>query len=89
MAFVAFTLVGVVFSFVTMTNMVVGRRLPDHNRVGIFSILQSGVFLGLGGGALVGGVISKATTPEVAAGTALAVAAATLFGAMALMSEPR
>ena len=89
MAFVAFTLVGVIFSFVTMTNMVVGRRLPDHNRVAIFSILQSGVFLGLGVGALVGGVISEATTPEVAAGTALAVAAATLFAAMALISEPR
>ena len=73
LAFVAFALVGVVFLVVTTTNVVVGRRLPDDNRVSIFSILQSGVFLGLSLGALLGGVMSEATSPETAAGLALLV----------------
>ncbi|MEM7286862.1 MAG: MFS transporter [Actinomycetota bacterium] len=73
LAFVAFALVGVVFLVVTTTNVVVGRRLPDSNRVSIFSILQSGVFLGLSVGALLGGVVSEATSPETAAGLALLV----------------
>lgn len=88
MAFVAFALVGVTFSFVTTTNMVVGRRIPDQNRVGIFSILQSGVFLGFSLGALIGGVISEATSPEFAAGAALAVTAVSLLGVASLVSEP-
>ena len=60
--FAAFALVGVVFLVVTTTNVVVGRRLPDTNRVSIFSILQSGVFLGLSLGALLGGVVSMVAT---------------------------
>ena len=88
MAFVAFALVGVTFSFVTTTNMVVGRRIPDQNRVGIFSILQSGVFLGFSLGALMGGVISEATSPEFAAGAALAVTAVSLLVVSPLASEP-
>lgn len=79
LAFVAFFLVGVVFSFVTLTNVVCGRRLPDENRVAIFSMLQTGVFLGLTLGSLLGGVISELTSPEVAAGSALAAGAATLL----------
>ena len=81
-AFVAFALVGVIFSFVTMTNVVVGRRLPDDNRVTIFSVLQTGVFLGLSVGALSGGILSEATSPERAAGAALAIAGASLFAAI-------
>ncbi|MCP3857157.1 MAG: MFS transporter [Actinomycetia bacterium] len=83
LAFLAFALVGVVFSFTTMTNVVVGRRLPDENRVAIFSILQTGVFLGLSLGSLAGGLISDATSPEVAAGAALAVAAVGLLAGIA------
>ncbi len=87
LAFVAFALVGVIFSFVTMTNVVVGRRLPEHNRVSIFSILQTGVFLGLSVGALLGGVVSEATSPEVAAGSALALGAASLAVALVFVAE--
>ncbi len=89
LAFVAFALVGVIFSFVTMTNVVVGRRLPEDNRVGIFSILQTGVFLGLSVGALLGGVDSEATSPAVAAGSALALGAASLAVALPLVGERR
>ncbi len=89
LAFVAFALVGVIFSFVTMTNVVVGRRLPEDNRVGIFSILQTGVFLGLSVGALLGGVVSEATSPEVAAGSALAFGAASLAVALPFVGEGR
>ncbi|MGI9624821.1 MAG: MFS transporter [Acidimicrobiales bacterium] len=78
-AFVAFGLLGVIFVVVTTTNVVVGRRLPDSNRVSIFSILQSGVFLGLSLGAFLGGVLSEATSPEVAAGSAMAVCAVGLL----------
>ncbi len=87
LAFAAFALVGVVFSFVTMTNVVVGRRLPDDNRVSIFSILQTGVFLGLSVGSLLGGVVSEATSPEVAAGAALALGAASLLAAIPALSN--
>jgi predicted MFS family arabinose efflux permease len=79
LAFVAFFLIGIVFSFVTLTNVVCGRRLPAENRVAIFSMLQTGVFLGLTLGALLGGVVSELTSPEVAAGSALVIAAATLL----------
>lgn len=79
LAFVAFFLIGVIFSFVTLTNVVVGRRLPTENRVAIFSMLQTGVFLGLTTGALLGGVLSELTSPEVAAGAALAIAAVALL----------
>ena len=81
-AFVTFFLVGVIFGFVTWTNVVVGRRIPEDNRVGIFSILQSGVFLGLSLGALGGGVVSELTTPEIAAGGAMALGAVCLLGAV-------
>ncbi|MEM8904209.1 MAG: hypothetical protein AAGF02_10935, partial [Actinomycetota bacterium] len=87
LAFVAFGLVGVIFSFASMTNVVVGRRLPDENRVAIFSILQTGVFLGLSVGSLLGGLVSEATSPEVAAGAALAVAAVTLLASTTLRGE--
>ncbi|MGI9595837.1 MAG: MFS transporter [Acidimicrobiales bacterium] len=87
LAFVAFALVGVIFSFVTMTNVVVGRRLPDDNRAAIFSILQSGVFLGLSTGALLGGLISEATSPELAAGAALALGAAIFTAAIPYASR--
>jgi predicted MFS family arabinose efflux permease len=87
LAFVAFALVGVIFSFVTMTNVVVGRRLPDDNRVAIFSILQSGVFLGLSAGALLGGVISEATSPQLAAGGAMAIGALILVVAVPFVSR--
>lgn len=90
LVFVAFFLVGVVFSFVTLTNVVCGRRLPDDNRVAIFSMLQTGVFLGLTLGALLGGVVSELTSPEVAAGGALAIAAATLlFATRSLLDADR
>jgi predicted MFS family arabinose efflux permease len=79
LAFVAFACVGVIFGFLTMTQVVVGRRLPDENRVGIFSILQSGVFLGLSVGALAGGAASELTSPETAAGVALALGACGLL----------
>jgi predicted MFS family arabinose efflux permease len=79
-------LVGIMFSFVPMTNVVVGRRLPDENRVSIFSILQSGVFLGLSVGALLGGILSDALSPESAAGGALAVGALGLFLAIPLLT---
>lgn len=79
LAFVAFALVGVMFTFVTVTNVVVGRRLPDANRAAIFSVLQAGVFLGLSLGAMLGGIISDATSPETAAGMALAIGAAFLL----------
>ncbi len=82
LAFIAFALLGVQFTFVSMTNVVVGRRVPDDNRVAIFSILQSGVFLGLSLGALSGGVLSEAVSPEFAAGTALAVAAVALLASV-------
>ncbi|MCP5028111.1 MAG: MFS transporter [Actinomycetia bacterium] len=82
LAFAAFALVGVVFSFTTTTNVVVGRRLPDENRVAIFSILQTGVFLGLGLGSLAGGFLSNATSPEMAAGAALALAACGLLAGL-------
>ncbi|MEM9714466.1 MAG: hypothetical protein AAGA17_19750, partial [Actinomycetota bacterium] len=68
-------------------NVVVGRRLPDENRVAIFSILQTGVFLGLSVGSLLGGLVSEATSPEVAAGAALAVAAVTLLASTTLRGE--
>ncbi len=87
LAFVSFALVGVMFSFATMTNVVVGRRLPPENRVSIFSILQSGVFLGLTVGALLGGVISEATSPEWAAGVALAVGAASTIAAIPFVAR--
>lgn len=87
LAFTAFFLIGVIFSFVTLTNVVVGRRLPTDNRVAIFSMLQSGVFLGLTLGALFGGVLSELTSPEVAAGSALAIAAATLLFATQLLGD--
>ena len=86
LAFVGFALVGIMFSFVPMTNVVVGRRLPDENRVSIFSILQSGVFLGLSVGALLGGILSDAVSPESAAGGALAVGALGLFLAIPLLT---
>lgn len=76
LAFLAFFLVGAIFGFVTTTNVVVGRRLPDTNRVGIFSILQSGVFLGLSLGSLGGGILADLTSSEFAAGLAMALAAA-------------
>ena len=79
LAFAAFLLVGIVFSFATITNVVCGRRLPADNRVAIFSMLQTGVFLGLTIGALVGGLVSELTSPEMAAGGALAIAATTLL----------
>jgi len=75
LAFVAFALVGVIFSFATLTNVVVGRRIPEANRVSIFSILQTGVFFALSLGALLGGIISEATSPEAAAAGALVVGA--------------
>lgn len=81
LAFVAFALVGVIFSFATLTNVVVGRRIPDKNRVGIFSILQTGVFFALSLGALLGGIVSEATSPEVAASGALALGAVSLAAA--------
>jgi predicted MFS family arabinose efflux permease len=87
LAFAAFALVGVVFSFGTMTNVIVGRRLPDDNRVAIFSILQTGIFLGLSTGAVLGGVVSETTSPELAAGTALALAAASLVVAIPFLSR--
>ena len=87
LAFVAFGLVGVIFSFASMTNVVVGRRLPDENRVAIFSILQTGVFLGLSLGSLAGGLISEATGPETAAGGALVVTAVTLLATTTLRGE--
>lgn len=87
LAFVAFALIGIMFSFVPMTNVVVGRRLPDENRVSIFSILQSGVFLGLSAGALLGGVLSDALSPETAAGVALAVGAAGLLVAIPYLTR--
>ncbi len=73
LAFAAFALVGVIFAFSTVTNIVVGRRLPDGNRASIFSILQGGIFLGLSAGAVSGGLLSEATSPEFAAGAALAL----------------
>ena len=88
MAFVAFALVGTVFGFVTLTNVVVGRRLPDENRVGIFSILQSGVFLGISVGTLGGGLLSDATSPEVAAGSALLVGVFALVAALPYVRKP-
>ena len=87
LAFVAFALIGVIFSFASMTNVVVGRRLPDENRVAIFSILQTGVFLGLSVGSLAGGLLSEATGPETAAGAALSVTAVTLLAATTLRGE--
>ena len=87
LAFAAFALVGIIFSFATMTNVVVGRRLPDDNRVAIFSILQTGVFLGLSTGAILGGVVSEATSPELAAGAALAFAAISLTLAIPCLSQ--
>ncbi len=87
LAFTGFALVGVIFSFVTLTNVVVGRRLPERNRVSIFSILQTGVFLGLSLGALLGGVVSEATSPETAAGSALALGAASLAVALGFVAE--
>ena len=87
LAFVAFFLVGVVFSFVTLTNVVCGRRIPDANRVEIFSMLQTGVFLGLSLGALFGGLLSELTSPEVAAGAAQAVGAAALLLAIRSVRE--
>jgi predicted MFS family arabinose efflux permease len=75
LVFVAYALVGVVFTFVTTTNVVVGRRLPNANRAAIFSVLQAGVFLGLSLGALLGGIVSDMTSPETAAGGAMAIAA--------------
>lgn len=84
LAFLAFALVGVIFSFASMTNVVVGRRLPDENRVAIFSILQTGVFLGLSVGSLAGGVLSEAASPETAAGGALVVTALALLAATTL-----
>ena len=83
LVFLAFALVGVIFAFVTVTNVVVGRRLPDENRVAIFSILQTGVFLGLSVGTLTGGIVSEATTPEIAAGSALTIAAVSLMAPIA------
>ena len=87
LAFVAFALVGIMFTFVPMTNVVVGRRLPAENRVSIFSILQSGVYLGLSAGALFGGILSGASSPESAAGAALAVGAIGLFVAIPLLTR--
>ena len=87
LVFAAFVFVGTMFAFVSMTNVVVGRRLPEENRVPIFSILQSGVFLGLSTGALLGGILSDATSPEVAAGAALAVAAVGLAAAVPLLTR--
>ncbi len=88
LVFVAFALIGVMFSFVAITNVVVGRRLPDANRVSIFSILQSAIFGGLSLGALVGGIASEATTPEVAAGGALALGTVGLLLAIPYVREP-
>ncbi len=87
LAFVAFALVGVIFSFASMTNVVVGRRLPDENRVAIFSILQTGVFLGLSVGSLAGGLLSEVAGPEAAAGSALVVTAVALLAATTLRGE--
>ncbi|MEO1062086.1 MAG: MFS transporter [Actinomycetota bacterium] len=87
LAFVAFGLIGVVFSFASPTNIVVGRRLPEDNRVAIFSILQTGVFLGLSVGSLGGGFFSEATSPEFAAGVALTVTAVTLLAATTLRGQ--
>ncbi len=87
LAFAAFALVGVVFSFVAITNIVVGRRLPDANRVSIFSILQSAIYGGFSLGALLGGLVSDATTPEIAAGGALALASAGLLLAIPYVRE--
>ena len=85
LSFVGFALVGVVFAFPTITNVVVGRRLPDHDRVRIFSILQGGVFLGLSGGAIAGGLLSELTSPERAAGSALVVCAVGLVAIGAIV----
>lgn len=87
LVFVAYALVGVVFTFVTVTNVVVGRRLPEGNRAAIFSVLQAGVFLGLSLGAMLGGIVSDATSPETAAGVALAVAAGGLLLAVPFAFE--
>ncbi len=87
LAFAAFGLVGVVFTFVTVTNVVVGRRLPDANRAAIFSVLQAGVFLGLSLGALAGGLLSDATSPETAAGLALSIGALGLLVAVPFAFE--
>lgn len=90
LAFLAFALVGVIFSFSTVTNVVVGRRIPDENRVSIFSILQTGIFFALSMGVLLGGVASEATSPEIAAGAALALGAASLVAAIPyVVSRPR
>lgn len=82
LAFAAFALVGITFVFSTLTNVVVGRRIPDDNRVSIFSILQTGIFFALSVGALLGGIVSEATSPEIAAGSALALGSGGLAAAL-------
>lgn len=72
----AFALVGAGYVFVTFSNLVVGRRIPEDGRASVFAVLQASVFLATSSGALLVGGLAELVGVRVACGSAMAVAAA-------------
>ncbi len=79
-SFAAFLLVGTVFTFSTVGNIAVGRRIPADIRAGTFAVLQASVFLAVSTGSFLGGLLAGATTSEVAAVGAMVVATGAAVG---------
>lgn len=76
---------GGVFVLSTTGNIVAGRRIPPEIRVGTFAVLQASVYVGVGVGAFLGGLVSERTSPRDAAGIAMSLCAvACVFALLAV-----
>lgn len=73
--YVGFGLVGGVFLFSTLANIVVGRRIPDGIRASTFGVIQAMVFVAFSSGAGVGGIASDLLSPSLAASLMMLIAA--------------
>lgn len=74
-SFVGFGLVGAVLVVSSLSNMVVGRRIPAEIRGSTFAVLQAVVFAAGSAGMAAGGLLSDALSPRIAAGGASTLAA--------------
>ncbi len=85
--FVGFACVGGIFVLSTTGNIVAGRRIPAEIRVGTFAVLQASVYVGIGVGSFLGGIVSERTSPQAAAGWAMALCVVVCLVALFVLSR--
>jgi MFS family permease len=71
----AYALVGAGYVFVTFSNLVVGRRIPEESRPSVFAVLQASVFVATSSGSLLVGGLAELVGVRVASASAMVIGA--------------